>query len=157
MIERCVEIYQESHAGKINIAFHVLGFLFCYLGILSLFWSIPNGIIVQWLGDNPYANWATVFTVIMIFFYGSESFNLTFVSGIILPCLLWVITQIIQYGINLLFIGGGFLVVAFTLFIVGHIFDRNISFKELGSDIKYLLFMPAWFYKVITGNVGISL
>lgn len=155
MIERQVEFYSKGHKGVFNTILHLIGIPLFYFGLLIFLWCLPSEIIVSWLGNNPYSNWATIFAVIMIIIYGTESFYLTFVMGGFMLGLLMGISKIIELKFGLIPLGAASILVSLILFAVGHANDKNL--RELKNDVVLILFQPAWLFKVLSNKLGISL
>ncbi|MDH5398547.1 MAG: DUF962 domain-containing protein [Cyclobacteriaceae bacterium] len=155
-IEDLVAIYDQGHNHTLNIILHIIGILCIYFGLIGMLWLVPDALIKGWMGDREFANWATVFAMLLLVYYGSESFSLTFAMGaLLLGCLL--LTQKLQaiqpaffMEINVALFSGGILLQA-----LGHMIEGNRSaFKR---DISFVFLMPAWMFSLAYSRFGIPL
>ena len=153
-IEEIVEGYNEDHTSRLNRAFHILGILIATIGLLSFLWYLPAGLIKSWLGDHPFANWATVYAVIMIIYYGSESFSLTFAGGVFFQGLLFLIDFLegqsflsFEQLITIELTSG------FALMFLGHAIQGNI--RAFRKDLVNFLVAPVWLFRFVYRWLGV--
>lgn len=154
-IEELVEKYDEGHSTGLNRLLHVLGILLSTIGLLAFLWSLPSDPIISWLGDHPFANWATVYAVVMIIYYGSQSFSLTFAGGIFFEGCLFLLDYI--QGLDVMdfnYIIGGLLLSGFILMGVGHAIQGNIG--DIKKDLGYFLISPIWIFRFVYKWAGVS-
>lgn len=156
MIEKRVKSFEVDHKNNINVIFHILGIILMYASLMTFLWIFPQGLITNLLGDSMYARWATLFAVVMIVFYGSESFYLTFVmGGFMLGLILltkWLVEDSGYYGEYLPFI---VLAAGLILILAGHLIEGNP--RRSVKDLSGILFLPAWLFDVFFKKLGISI
>ena len=154
-IEQLVETYHEGHKSRINQILHVIGIVLATLGFLALLWMIPSGLIKSWLGDHPFANWATVYAVLMIIYFGSESFTLTFAGGLFFQGGLFAIDFFeTQSYLPFEWVVAGLLASGFIFIFLGHLIQGNI--REFKRDLIYFPITPLWIFRFIYRWFGIS-
>lgn len=155
-IESLVEKYDEGLSSKMWRILRGAGIVSAFLGWLCLLWIVPDGLIRSWLGeDREFANWATVVCVLILFYYGSESFSLTFAGGFfMLGCLLGIrfLFQLNMVSVQMLI--GIFFIVGYALLFATRI--SNGSAKTFYRDFLFLPVMPVWIFRFIYRWMGIS-
>ena len=154
-IETLVERYDKGHSSKFNRGLHIIGIILFNLGILSLFWAIPNGPVVSWLGPHQFANWATVYSVLMIIYFGSQSFSLTFAGGIFYQGGLFAISYLVNLDLFAFpALIGMLLISGLILMLIGHLVEGN--FREIKKDIIYCIIAPTWIFRFIYSWLGVG-
>ena len=155
-MENYIDQYDLDHEVKSNVALHIISIPLLYIGFMGLLWLLPNDLIKSWMGDRPFANWATVYAIVMVVYYGSESFSMTFPTGGFLLGCLFLVDRIIIFTQNhfpiiivIIFLSG------IILLLIGHIIEGNI--RALLKDFKYFIITPAWIFRFIFRKFGIPI
>ncbi len=154
-IDEIIERYNGGIMTRFNRVAHILGVLLSTVGLMAFLWHLPSDIIKSWLGNNYYANWATVYAVLMIIYFGSESFSLTFAGGFFYQGCLFLIDFLeteqflpMNQVITILLSSG------FILMLLGHIQQRSPGlFKK---DLTHFIISPVWIFRFIYRWFGIS-
>ncbi|MDH5602671.1 MAG: DUF962 domain-containing protein [Cyclobacteriaceae bacterium] len=155
-MENYLDQYDLDHAAKANVVLHILSIPLLYIGLMGLLWLLPDDLIKSWMGDLPFANWATVFAILMLVYYGSESFSMTFpTGGFLLGCLFLVnrislfMPEYFQIIMAVTFISG------IMLMLTGHLIEGNT--RAMGNDFKYFMITPAWIFRFVFQKFDIPL
>lgn len=146
----------DDHQSLLTKLIRTIAIVAIQLGFLGLLWSLPDGPIKSWMGDRLFANWATVYSVLLIIYYGSESFSLTFGGGFFMIAGLFS-TQQIFFKLNPYFplITYSLLAGGIFLFILGRILSGNI--KKLGNDLIFIPIQPVWILSYLYRWMGLSI
>ena len=155
-MENYIDQYDQDHETKVNVVLHLLSIPLRYIGFMGLLWLLPDDLIKSWMGDSPFANWATVFAILMLVYYGSESFSMTFpTGGFLLGCLFllnWLsllTPEHFQTIMAVTFFSGIFLL------LTGHLLEGNA--RAVGNDFKYFMITPAWIFRFVFQKFDIPL
>ena len=154
-IDYLVQRYDADHTNIISRAFRLMGILSMNFALFCFLWSLPNGLIISWLGENPYANWATVYAVLMVIYYGSESFSLTFGAGSFLLGSIVGTFRIMYYYGDPLMPGLILLGSSALFFVIGRLISKSMN--KLYRDITYLPIQPVWIINHLYKLIGISI
>src|SRR5690554_7576283 len=69
--------YGESHQNSTNKKIHWICVPLIFWSIIALLYSIPNGILIDLVGDNFFANWAVIALIPVVIYYLSLSVPIT--------------------------------------------------------------------------------
>ena len=148
--------YGLSHQNETNKTIHWICVPAIFFSIVGLIFSIPSGIIENFLPFlGSFANWATILLIIILFYYVSISpplaLGMFFFSALCLavanfihlisPIPLWVISIAV-------------FIVAWVFQFYGHkIEGKKPSFLK---DVQFLLIGPAWLMSFIYKRFGFA-
>ena len=154
-IDLLLEEYGESHKNHTNKAIHWICVPLIFWSIVSLFYSIPNEILTEAVGESPYYNWASIALVIVLLYYLMLSKMLAvgmFAFGYIRLYLCIQINQVTTTPIWILAI------IVFVLAWIGQFYGHHIEGKKPSflKDIQFLLIGPGWLLHFIYLRLGIK-
>ena len=152
--EQWLEDYGSSHRNPTNEALHwicVPAILWCVLGLL---WITPSPGTLRL--NFPWANWATLITLLAVLYYASLSVPLTLGIAPLLILMLWSIEALSHNTVVPLWL------VCATVFIlawigqfVGHAIEKKRpSFLK---DLQFLLIGPIWLLASVYRKLGIRI
>lgn len=154
-LQPLLDEYGESHQNSTNKKIHWFCVPLIFWSIIALLYSIPNGFLIDLIGDNFFVNWAVIAMVPVLLYYLSLSVSITagmflfiagclFVSEILLHnsfLPLWAIAAIV-----------------FALAWLGQFYGHKVEGKKPSflKDIQFLLIGPAWLMHFIYRGLGIK-
>ena len=155
-ISNLVEKYDEGLAPAYLKVLRGVGIVFAFFGWILLLWTVPDGLIKDWMGNREFANWSLIFSMLILFYYGSESFYLTFAGGFFLlgnllgaRALLYVESVPYEYFMAG-FLGGGYLLLLLVRMIAG-------TAKAFWREVAFIPVMPVWIFRFLFNWMGISI
>jgi uncharacterized membrane protein YGL010W len=152
-IDQLLSEYGESHQNPTNKMIHWICVPLIFFSVLGLLASIPPGPVEAILGDRPYANWGTVFTIVCIAYYFTLSIPLTVGMMLFAALCLAVAQRIIWMDTPLWAVRLFIFVVAW----IGQFYGHNVEGKKPSffKDLQFLLIGPAWLMHFIYKRLGI--
>ncbi|MCA6074024.1 DUF962 domain-containing protein [Fulvivirga sedimenti] len=155
-IDQLLAEYGESHQNETNKLIHWICVPLIFFSVVGFFWAIPSWGLKDVFGSaNPYLNWATLALALVMIYYLSLSFALSF--GMLLfgsLCLFgWsridMATEFPIWGVAL---------IIFVLAWIGQFYGHKIEGKKPSffKDLQFLLIGPAWLMHFIYRKAGIS-
>lgn len=152
-IDELLAEYGESHQNATNKAIHWICVPLIFFSVVGLIASIPSGIVQSLLGENPYANWATVLLVIALAYYVTLSIPLAVGMMLFGAFCLYMSRMVVAQGWSLWLTCIIILVVAW----VGQFYGHNVEGKKPSffKDLQFLLIGPAWLMHFIYKRIGI--
>ena len=154
-IEEYMEVYDGDFNSKFSRVLAGAGILLWFSGWLCLLWYLPDEPIKNWLGDRQFANWATVLIVVLLIYYGSESFTLTFGSGFfLLGSLLGVSWLIFNSSLDLIALTGSLLGSGAFLLILSRVISGSL--KNIYRELTFLPLLPVWIIYHLYRWLGLS-
>jgi uncharacterized membrane protein YGL010W len=153
-IDALLEEYGESHKNSFNKMVHWICVPLIFWSITALFYSIPNQLLVDVFGNQPWANWAAVVLAAASVYYIVLSPLLA--AGLIAFAALCIA---VSATISSLDISPLWLValVVFVLAWVGQFYGHKIEGKKPSflKDLQFLLIGPAWLLHFIYKKIGL--
>jgi uncharacterized membrane protein YGL010W len=150
--EQWLDEYGSSHRNPTNEALHwicVPVILWCVLGFL---WLIPFPGVVR--SAMPWANWATVITLLAVIYYGVLSWPLALGILPVLALLLWSIDALGRStAIPMWLICASLFALAWIGQFIGHAIEKKRP--SFFKDLQFLLIGPMWLLSNIYRRVGI--
>lgn len=132
--------YSESHRNPINKLLHWICVPAIMWTVIAFLWIIP---VPEALQFSQYANWASLFIIISLFFYFSFDFRI-WLGMLLASVLMLIFTEwlALQTSIPMWRIALGVFVIAWIGQFVGHHYEgKKPSFFK---DLQFLLVGPAW-------------
>lgn len=153
-IDALLAEYGESHQNETNKAIHWICVPLIFFSVVGLVASIPSGVVQQFLGTNPYANWATVVLVVAIVYYVTLSIPLSLGMMLFSALCLVAVNYIEQLNIAPLW---AVCLGIFVLAWIGQFYGHKVEGKKPSffKDLQFLLIGPAWLMHFIYKKIGI--
>ena len=132
--------YSESHRNPTNKLLHWICVPAIMWTVIAFLWIIPVPELLQF---SVYANWASFFILISLFFYFSFDFKI-WLGMLITSVLMLTFTQwlAMQTSVPIWQIALGVFIVAWIGQFIGHHYEgKKPSFFK---DLQFLLVGPAW-------------
>jgi len=153
-IDALLAEYGESHQNKTNKAIHWICVPLIFFSVIGMIASIPSGMLHSFMGESPYANWATVVLALAIIYYVSLSIPLSL--GMLLFSLLCIFLAnlIIQLNVAPLWLVS---VIIFVVAWIGQFYGHKVEGKKPSffKDLQFLLIGPAWLMHFVYKRLGI--
>jgi len=145
--------YGESHQNATNKAIHWICVPAIFFSVVGMIASIPNGMVQSILGDNPYANWATVMLVVALAYYVTLSIPLAVGMMLFGAGCLYVTRMIEAQGLTLWITS----LIIFVIAWVGQFYGHKVEGKKPSflKDLQFLLIGPAWLMHFVFKKVGL--
>ncbi len=152
-IDELLAEYGESHQNAINKAIHWICVPLIFFSVVGLIASIPSGVVQSLLGENPYANWATVLLVIALAYYVTLSIPLAVGMMLFGAFCLYMSRMVVAQGWSLWLT----CIIIFVVAWVGQFYGHNVEGKKPSffKDLQFLLIGPAWLMHFIYKRIGI--
>ena len=152
-IDQLLAEYGESHQNATNKAIHWICVPLIFFSVVGLVAAIPNGIVQSILGENPYANWATVMLVIALAYYATISIPLAVGMMFFGLLCLYMTRLVLAQGWSLWITS----VIIFVVAWIGQFYGHKVEGKKPSflKDLQFLLIGPAWLMHFIFKKVGI--
>lgn len=152
-IDELLAEYGESHQNATNKAIHWICVPLIFFSVVGLIASIPSGIVQSLLGENPYANWATVLLVIALAYYVTLSIPLAVGMMLFGAFCLYMSRMVVAQGWSLWLT----CIIIFVVAWVGQFYGHNVEGKKPSffKDLQFLLIGPAWLMHFIYKRIGI--
>lgn len=152
-IDQLLAEYGESHQNATNKAIHWICVPLIFFSVVGLIASIPGQWVQTILGDNPYANWATVALIVALAYYVTLSIPLAVGMMLFGACCLYLTRVIVAQGWTLW-------VVCLSVFVlawIGQFYGHKVEGKKPSffKDLQFLLIGPAWLMHFIFKRVGL--
>ena len=147
--------YSESHQNSTNKTIHWLCVPLIFWSIVALLYCIPNGFLVDLLGDYFYSNWAVLAMIPVLIYYASLSISLAIgMFGFISFCLF--ISEILLH--NELIPLWAIALIVFILAWIGQFYGHKVEGKKPSflKDIQFLLIGPVWLMHFIYRRIGLK-
>ncbi len=153
-IDALLSEYGESHQNETNKAIHWICVPLIFFSVVGLVASIPSGVVQNFLGTNPYANWATVVLVLAIVYYVTLSIPLSLGMMLFSALCLFGVNYIVQLNIAPLW------AVCLGIFVfawIGQFYGHKVEGKKPSffKDLQFLLIGPAWLMHFVYKKIGI--
>ncbi len=151
-IDQLLAEYGESHQNATNKAIHWVCVPLIFFSVVGLIASIPGGIVQTVLGENPYANWATVALVVALTYYATISIPLAVGMMLFGLLCLYATRLIVAQGWSLWLTS----VIIFVVAWIGQFYGHSVEGKKPSflKDLQFLLIGPAWLMHFIFKKVG---
>ena len=150
-IETWYAEYAVSHQNALNQKIHFICVPLIYFSIVGLFMSIPNGLLVNFSGNNDllFNNWALVALVLPMIFYFRLSIRV-FVRMLLFSFLCIVGNFLLAEQLPLLWTS----VIIFVIAWIGQFYGHHIEGKKPSflKDVQFLLIGPAWVFEKVQRN-----
>ncbi len=154
-IDLLLSEYGESHKNETNKTIHWICVPLIFFSVIGLIAAIPSGYLQSLLGqgNNPYANWATVFVVFCITYYVGLSITLSIGLMLFSALCLFGARMIVDSGLSLW-------LTCLTIFVVawiGQFYGHKVEGKKPSffKDLQFLLIGPAWLLHFVYKKLGI--
>lgn len=147
--------YSESHQNQTNKFIHWICVPLIFWSIIAVFYSVPNALLKESIGNYFLANWAVILLIPVVLYYFSLSTTIAtgmvvfisfclFISEIIL-----IISDFPLWGIA---------IIVFIISWIGQFYGHKIEGKKPSflKDIQFLLIGPAWLMHFIFRRIGIK-
>jgi len=150
-IETWYAEYAVSHQNALNQKIHFICVPLIYFSIVGLFMSIPNGLLVNFSGNNDllFNNWALVALVLPMIFYFRLSIRV-FVRMLLFSFLCIVGNFLLAEQLPLLWTS----VIIFVIAWIGQFYGHHVEGKKPSflKDLQFLLIGPAWVFEKVQRN-----
>ena len=145
------DAYGQSHQNKTNKFIHWIMVPLIFFTIVALLWELPKP---QWMGENPFINWASLIMLPVLYFYYTLSLSIMLgMFAFTCCCLLASYVLDLHLPISLWSFSLGMFAIAWVFQFIGHkIEGAKPSFFE---DLQFLLVGPAWLLGFIYQRLGI--
>lgn len=152
-IDQLLAEYGESHQNATNKAIHWVCVPLIFFSVVGLVASIPSQPVQLLLGDNPYANWATVALIVALAYYVTLSIPLSVGMMLFSALCLYVTRVVVGQGWTLWAVCLGIFVVAW----IGQFYGHKVEGKKPSffKDLQFLLIGPAWLMHFVFKKVGL--
>lgn len=142
-IDQLLLEYGESHQDPTNKAIHWICVPLIFFSVVGLVASIPAGLVQSFFGQaNPYANWATVFFVLLLAYYVTLSIGLS-VGMMLFGALCLYLARLIAESGNALWAVS---LIIFVVAWIGQFYGHKVEGKKPSffKDLQFLAIGPAW-------------
>jgi uncharacterized membrane protein YGL010W len=153
-IDALLAEYGESHQNETNKAIHWICVPLIFFSVVGLVASIPSEVVQNFLGANPYANWATVVLVLAIVYYVTLSIPLSLGMMLFSALCLFGVNYIVQLNVAPLW---AVCLGIFVLAWIGQFYGHKVEGKKPSffKDLQFLLIGPAWLMHFVYKKIGI--
>ena len=143
-IDKWFEEYGESHQNSLNKKIHWICIPLIVFSLIGLLWTVPNHLLLK-IYSGKFSilfNWATLFIVVVIFYYLVLSYKIAIGMFIFSLTILYLSYFIEKSSIELWKLSFLVFILSWTGQFVGHkIEGKKPSFFK---DIQLLFIGPAW-------------
>jgi|TARA_B100000212_G_scaffold341524_1_gene324953 uncharacterized membrane protein YGL010W len=143
-IDKWFEEYGESHQNSLNKKIHWICIPLIVFSLIGLLWTVPNHLLLK-IYSGKFSilfNWATLFIVVVIFYYLVLSYKIAIGMFIFSLTILYLSYFIDKSSIELWKLSFLVFILSWTGQFVGHkIEGKKPSFFK---DIQFLFIGPAW-------------
>lgn len=152
-IDQLLAEYGESHQNMTNKAIHWVCVPLIFFSVTGLLASIPAGVLQKLSNGSPFAHWATLVLIIVLFYYASLSLPLSVGMFLFGALCLYVINIVTATGYPLWATSISIFVAAW----IGQFYGHQVEGKKPSflKDIQFLLIGPAWLMHFIYRKLGI--
>lgn len=153
-IDALLSEYGESHQNETNKAIHWICVPLIFFSVVGLIASIPSGMLTTFLGDSPYANWATVVLVLAIIYYVSLSITLSLGMMLFAAACIFLASKLAQLDVAPLWLLS---LIIFIVAWIGQFYGHKVEGKKPSflKDLQFLLIGPAWLMHFVYKKIGI--
>lgn len=154
-LQPLLDEYGESHQNSTNKKIHWFCVPLIFWSIIALLYSIPNGFLIDLIGDNFFANWAVVAMIPVVIYYLSLSVPITVGMLLFIAVCLYVSNALYNNPYLPLW---AIAVIVFALAWVGQFYGHKVEGKKPSflKDIQFLLIGPAWLMHFVYRRLGIT-
>ena len=143
-IDKWFEEYGESHQNSLNKKIHWICIPLIVFSLIGLLWTVPNHLLLK-IYSGKFSilfNWATLFIVVVIFYYLVLSYKIAIGMFIFSLTILYLSYFIDKSSIELWKLSFLVFILSWTGQFIGHkIEGKKPSFFK---DIQFLFIGPAW-------------
>lgn len=143
-IDKWFEEYGESHQNSLNKKIHWICIPLIVFSLIGFLWTVPNHLLLK-IYSGKFSilfNWATLFIVVVIFYYLVLSYKIAIGMFIFSLTILYLSYFIDKSSIELWKLSFLVFILSWTGQFVGHkIEGKKPSFFK---DIQFLFIGPAW-------------
>ena len=143
-IDKWFEEYGESHQNSLNKKIHWICIPLIVFSLIGLLWTVPNHLLLK-IYSGKFSilfNWATLFIIVVIFYYLVLSYKIAIGMFIFSLTILYLSYFIDKSSIELWKLSFLVFILSWTGQFVGHkIEGKKPSFFK---DIQFLFIGPAW-------------
>ena len=152
-IDLLLSEYGESHRNVTNKMIHWICVPLIFFSVIGLIASIPSGLVQSILGENPYANWATIVLVLAIAYYSTLSITLT-IGMMLFSALCLYVARLIAETSTPLWAASLFI---FVVAWIGQFYGHKVEGKKPSflKDLQFLMIGPVWLMHYIYKKLGI--
>lgn len=152
-IDLLLSEYGESHRNVTNKMIHWICVPLIFFSVIGLIASIPSGLVQSILGENPYANWATIVLVLAIAYYSTLSITLT-IGMMLFSALCLFVARLIAETSTPLWAASLFI---FVVAWIGQFYGHKVEGKKPSflKDLQFLMIGPVWLMHFIYKKLGI--
>jgi len=152
-IDQLLSEYGESHQNATNKAIHWICVPLIFFSVVGIIASIPSGMVQSILGNNPYANWATVLLIVTLAYYVTLSIPLA-VGMMLFGALCLYMTRVIEAQGWTLWIAS---LIIFVAAWIGQFYGHKVEGKKPSflKDLQFLLIGPAWLMHFVYKKIGL--
>lgn len=153
-IDALLAEYGESHQNATNKAIHWICVPLIFFSVIGMIASIPSNMLHSFMGESPYANWATVVLVLAIIYYVSLSIPLSI--GMVLFSLICIFLANLIAQLNVVPLWLVSLII-FVVAWIGQFYGHKVEGKKPSffKDLQFLLIGPAWLMHFVYKKMGI--
>lgn len=154
-IQPLLNDYSESHQNSTNKSIHWICVPLIFWSIIALIYSIPNGFLIDLLGDHFYSNWAVLAMIPVLMYYASLSISLTFGMFIFISTCLIVSEILLRNELMPLW---AIALIIFVLAWIGQFYGHKVEGKKPSflKDIQFLLIGPVWLMHFMYRRIGLK-
>ena len=143
-IDKWFEEYGESHQNSLNKKIHWICIPLIVFSLIGLLWTVPNHLLLK-IYSGKFSilfNWATLFIVVVIFYYLVLSYKIAIGMFLFSLTILYLSYFIDKSSIELWKLSFLVFILSWTGQFIGHkIEGKKPSFFK---DIQFLFIGPAW-------------
>lgn len=152
-IDQLLDEYGESHQNPTNKLIHWICVPAIFFSIVGLIWSIPNGVLLNFV-NHPFATWATVVLILVLIYYMTLSFPLMIGMAIFSLLCLYLASLLSQWEVAPLWMSS---IIIFIVAWIGQFYGHNIEGKKPSflKDVQFLMIGPAWLMHFIYKKIGL--
>lgn len=152
-IDQLLAEYGESHQNATNKAIHWICVPLIFFSVVGLVASIPSQIVQVVLGENPFANWATVALIVALAYYITLSIPLAVGMMLFSAACLYLTRVVVAQGWALWLV----CLIIFVVAWIGQFYGHKVEGKKPSffKDLQFLLIGPAWLMHFIFKRVGL--
>lgn len=151
-IDQLLAEYGESHQHATNKAIHWICVPLIFFSVVGLIAAIPSGPVRAVLGENPYANWATVALIVALAYYVTLSIPLAVGMMLFGALCLYLARVIVAMGWTLWIT----CIVIFVVAWIGQFYGHKVEGKKPSffKDLQFLLIGPGWLMHFVFKKAG---
>ena len=153
--QNLLDEYSESHQDHTNKLIHWICVPLIFWSIITLIYSIPNGLLRATFGNHFLSNWAVIALIPVVIYYFSLSTAIAAGMLIFISICLFISEIVLQ---NSDFPLWGIAIIVFIISWIGQFYGHKVEGKKPSffKDIQFLLIGPAWLMHFIFKRIGIK-